>query len=103
VSVSAAADVSKPLRPRIAYAQAALLRQIEIDLKRASNTCWACLRRDVRRRPERAHIVPARYGARENQPRNYLLLCHECHVAHPDAVAWPEQLAWLLARRRGDA
>lgn len=101
-----ATDVSKPRRRTIVAAQGPLLEQLHVDPRRATNACWRCGHRDQRLRPERAHIVPARYGARENQPRNYLLLCHECHGQQPDARPWPEQLAWLLTRdgrRRSDA
>lgn len=84
-------------RTEIVAHQATLIELLGIDAARAHTTCWAC-RRSCR--PQRAHIVPERFGARPVQPRNYLLLCEGCHRAQPDASPWPVQLAWLMSYRR---
>jgi 5-methylcytosine-specific restriction endonuclease McrA len=86
-------------RRKIALAHEPLLLQLGIDLRVAHLTCWACGHRATGFRPQRAHIVPQRFGARPAQPWNYLLLCGPCHAQQPDASPWPVQLSWLLRGR----
>ena len=65
---------------------------------RDSVTCWACAAQ-IDRGLEKAHIEPHRTGG-SSTADNFLLLCHECHRAHPDDMPRAAQVAWLKVREK---
>ncbi len=66
------------------------------DLDDPTRTCWGC-GNSGRGLLTRAHVVPARFGGRD-EPVNYFLLCDFCHDEQPDAASREVQIEWLRGR-----
>lgn len=56
-------------------------------------------RKDVKKRLDRAHIIPMAIGGKDN-PSNYMLLCHRCHRDSPDICNKKLFLSWVFKRRK---
>ncbi len=88
-----------PSRRRIVEAQHEIIQELRIE--DPDGSCWGCglwapLDADEHWQ-ERCHIVPhgAPYFGPDNDPANYLLLCHRCHKNQPDDQSRAVQIAWL--------
>ncbi|MBU5480014.1 HNH endonuclease [Blautia sp. MSJ-19] len=68
---------------------------LSVDWAEANERCWRC---GYKRPLERAHIIPAALGGKD-EPQNLVLLCKRCHADGPN-VADPE-IMWDWIRGYG--
>ncbi len=68
---------------------------LSVDAAEAHERCWRC---GCKGTLERAHIVPASLGGRD-EPSNLVLLCRRCHLENPN-VSDPE-IMWDWIRAYG--
>ena len=68
---------------------------MSVDWSEADERCWRC---GYKRSLERAHIIPATLGGKD-EPQNLVLLCKRCHADGPN-VADPE-IMWDWIRGYG--
>lgn len=59
--------------------------------------CWTCAGPFESSSPDRAHIAGRFNGDGLDTPANFVLLCHRCHLAQPDAT-WTQGLLWVRRR-----
>lgn len=69
--------------------------ETNVSFKQATTHCWRC---GIKKRLDRAHIVP-RSQEGSDSPENFVLLCKHCHIDNPNLnnieVVWD----WLRAYR----
>lgn len=67
--------------------------ETSVSFKHATSHCWRC---GVKKRLDRAHIVPASKNGLDS-PENFVLLCKHCHIDNPNLdnveIVWD----WLRA------
>lgn len=82
-----------PRKDQIVAAQERLITDVCcMSIHDAVRTCWGC---GFTATLERCHIVGHANGGSDTDPRNYFLLCRECHRNQPDGGTYNEQIRWL--------
>ena len=51
-----------------------------VDASEMNTRCWRC---GYKRNTERCHVIPHSLGGID-EPSNYRLLCHDCHLENPN-------------------
>ncbi len=68
---------------------------LSVDAAEAHERCWRC---GCEKRLERCHIIPESLGGKD-EPSNFVLLCHRCHIENPN-ISDPEIMwDWIRAYR----
>lgn len=83
-----------PTSDRIVKAQKFLLDRL--SLSDPFRECWCC---GSQAKLTRCHIRAVRNGGTED-PRNFFLLCEECHRLQPDGETEDVQIEWLTSGHR---